>query len=109
MTCWCCQAADLPADLTPIFPDQVRRAVMVAAPDCPDYQIEQHGLSIKLSTAGERMSDLAAIRAALGNLFDSLDVQVGAVEPVEWRPISSGQKRRRIRCISPPHNLARST
>jgi putative adenylate-forming enzyme len=97
------------ADLTPIFPDQVRRAVMVAAPDCPDYQIEQHGLSIKLSTAGERMSDLAAIRAALGNLFDSLDVQVGAVEPVEWRPISSGQKRRRIRCISPPHNLARST
>jgi putative adenylate-forming enzyme len=96
------------ADLTPIFPDQIRRAVMVAAPDCPDYQIEQHGLSLTLSTAGERMSDLTAIRAALGNLFDSLDVQVSAVEPVEWCPIPSGQKRRRIRCISPPHNLARS-
>jgi putative adenylate-forming enzyme len=95
-------------DLTPIFPDQVRRAVMVAAPDCPDYQIEQHGLSVKLSTAGGRMSDLAAIRMALDSLFDSLDVQVGAMEPVDWRPLPPGQKRRRIRCISPPHNLARS-
>jgi len=95
-------------ELTPIFPDQVRRAVMLGAPDCPDYQIEQHGLSLKVSTAGERMSDLTAIRAALGNLFDSLDVQIGAVVPFEWRPIPSGQKRRRIRCIALPNNLVRS-
>ena len=96
------------AELVPVFPDQVRRAVMVAAPACPDYRIEQHGLRLTLSTADGRMSDLIATRAALYTLIDALDVEVRAIEPVEWRICPTGQKRRRIRCITRPHMLARS-
>ncbi len=94
--------------LMPLFPDQIRRAVMVAASDCPDYQLEQHGLLLKVATAKDRACDLAAIRTALQGLFSDLGVEPAMIERAAWRPISAAQKRRRIRCIFRPYGAARS-
>jgi len=96
------------AELMPVFPDQVRRAVMLAAPDCPDYQIEQREFILKLATAEGRPADLIAIRKALSALFDGLNLQSNSIEYGEWRPIPAAAKRRRIRCITRPHTMARS-
>lgn len=94
--------------LMPIFPDQVRQAVMVGAADCPDYQIEQHGLTLKVSTSGNHADNFSAIRTALGALLEGQNSQVANIELAEWRVPMPAGKRRRIRCIHRPQSVAHS-
>jgi putative adenylate-forming enzyme len=86
----------------PVFPDQVRRAVMLAAADCPDYRIEQHGTRVQITTPESGGPHTAQIQRALSGLFASLGVRASVIESCPWRDWAPLEKRRRIRCQSLP-------
>jgi len=90
------------ASLKPIFPDQVRRAVMLALPNCGDYRLEQHGLRLTLAMRDRGPDGAAQIASALRNLCAGLSVRPPDIEPISWVDPSGVEKRRRIRCRSRP-------
>ncbi len=92
--------------LQPVFPDPVRRAMMLAIPQCEDYRLRQHGLSIEVALAGMGAGDWSAARGRLRTEFAALCRQLNVREPAlvrtAWAAGSALEKRRRIICISRP-------
>jgi putative adenylate-forming enzyme len=95
-------------DLKPVFPDQVRRAMMLADTQCSDYRIEQDEFVLKVAAANPGPGDADSIGAALTELFAALDVQAPSIEQSTWCAQHSINKRRRIRCASKPRLMNRS-
>jgi len=94
--------------LKPVFPDQIRRAVMLADTQCSDYRIEQDGLILKIAAANPGPNDADSISSALTELFTAFDLQLPCIEQSTWRAQHSINKRRRIRCASKPRPMERS-
>jgi putative adenylate-forming enzyme len=90
--------------LEPIFPDQVRRSIMLESPAYGDYRLEQHGLLFTLAIHGEdtQSRGVERIANALVDLCATLNVRIPAIRAVDWVTPSLSDKRRRIRCISKP-------
>jgi putative adenylate-forming enzyme len=90
--------------LKPIFPDQLRRALMMAPSSLGDYQLEQRGLRFALSVrdSASRNNDLMLLESELRSLCETLAVRMPAVDHVSWNEQSGIEKRRRIRCSSVP-------
>ncbi len=88
--------------LKPVFPDQIRRAMMLADTECSDYRIEQDELVLKVAAANPGPHDADSIRSALMELFKAFDVQAPSIEQSPWCAQHSINKRRRIRCASKP-------
>ena len=94
--------------LKPVFPDQIRRAMLLADTQCSDYRIEQHDLILKVATANPGAEDAGSIKSALTELFTAFDLQPPRIEQSTWCIQHSIDKRRRIRCASKPHPMDRS-
>lgn len=94
--------------LKPVFPDQIRRAMMLADTQCSDYRIEQDELTLKVAAANAGPRDEDSIKSALTKLFTAFDVQAPAIEQSTWCAQHSINKRRRIRCASKPGLMERS-
>lgn len=93
-------------DLRPVFPDQVRRAIMLAVPSCEDYRLRQHGLSIEIALPDAPAADWAdasaRIRAQLAELCKSQGIREPKLTRAGWPVAARTDKRRRIVCVSRP-------
>lgn len=95
----------------PIFPDVLRRAMMLASGDrIRDYRIEQTGdrLVVRLDVAAGR-DDFhavaraeAAVRAELDTLFAAQGVVASPIAFAPWQPEAAGDKCSRIRRVAGP-------
>jgi putative adenylate-forming enzyme len=90
--------------LQPIFPDQVRRSIMLESPVCGDYRIEQHGMLFTLAMHGQDSESLGLeqITCALMKLCMALNARAPTIRTVDWVAPLGSEKRRRIRCLSRP-------
>jgi putative adenylate-forming enzyme len=90
--------------LQPIFPDQVRRSIMVGSPACGDYRLEQHGMlfTLAMRCQGKQSHDVEQIACALVSLCSALNVRCPIIRAVDWVTPLESEKRRRIRCLSRP-------
>lgn len=92
--------------LQPLFPDVVRRAMLVAAPDSDDWRVEQAGDECHVRVRGR--CEPAAIEVELRRLC----VAYGFVAPhfrfLPWAAEPAGGKRRRVRCITRPESVPRA-
>jgi putative adenylate-forming enzyme len=90
--------------LAPVFPDQVRRALMLGAPACGDYRLEQHGLRLRLAVRdqGVHPDTCVRIERALRQLWETLEVRAPFVCRTAWTTPPQSEKRRRIRCLTRP-------
>lgn len=91
-----------------IYPDQLRRVMLLAGPQVQEFSVAQSGMQliIALQTAGERQQAIARIGAELDRLWHNMKVQPPQPIYTEWQPPSSGDKRRRVRLLQPPEGLA---
>ncbi|VVE58637.1 phenylacetate--CoA ligase [Pandoraea horticolens] len=85
--------------LIPIFPDQLRRAMLVVQEQFNDYRIEQRtwGLLIRLHTQGDLPKIGQSVRRELERLWSTLQVQSPALSFDKLEVKDSADKRRRIR------------
>jgi len=87
-----------------VFPDLVRRSMALAGP-IGDYRIEQREatwhVQIDLDPAGA-LAVQPAIQRELAVLGDGLGLEPAAVRFDPWHARSPIDKRRRIRCLTPP-------
>jgi putative adenylate-forming enzyme len=90
--------------LAPVFPDQVRRALMLGAPTCGDYRLEQRGLRLTLAVRDQiaHPETYAQFERALKDLWETLEVRAPILCRVDWAPAAPCEKRRRIRCLARP-------
>ncbi|HEX7831027.1 MAG TPA: F390 synthetase-related protein [Thermoanaerobaculia bacterium] len=86
--------------LRPIFPDTLRRAILLAHANIDDYQITQHApgeLDVRLRITGDRDAVIVAVQNALRDTA----AQYGCIAPLvhvteELEALAPGQKRRRV-------------
>jgi putative adenylate-forming enzyme len=92
-----------------VFPDQVRRAMLLVADQFEDYRLEQHALDIRVALrARDPQAALFAVRRSLRDLFIGLGAMAPEVQSMEWPAEPVARKRRRIRCLQVPDVCARS-
>jgi putative adenylate-forming enzyme len=90
--------------LQPVFPDQLRRAMMLAVPELDDYRLRQRGATLELALRGTTDKDktLAAVRREIRALCRQLELREPQLLEATWTAEHSSEKRRRIRCLSRP-------
>lgn len=83
-----------------IFPDLVRRALMIAGGRVRDYRVTQGaaGLEVRLVSEDPRAEML--VRHELQALFEQQEVVVPGIAFLPWREEPLGDKRRRIRRLA---------
>lgn len=90
------------SELRPVFPDLLRRVIATTRPEPGDYRIDQMGDRWELRV---RVSQDAA-GAALADVLNETCRRLGWCPPrldiCTWIEAASDEKRRRIRCVSPP-------
>lgn len=95
--------------LDPIYPDSVRRAMLIAHRYISEYSISQCGHKIKVNLKeAPGTSTQAAIEKTsevLGALWAQYNVRQPEIEYGEWSPPQNGQKRRRIQLVSNPEGF----
>lgn len=82
-----------------IYPDQVRRAMLMAGPAVREYDITQRGMQLQVALLSERTAPpaIAATERELASLWQRLRVRPPTLAFCEWHPQPPGAKRRRIR------------
>jgi putative adenylate-forming enzyme len=95
---------DATGELLPVFPDLLRRSMMLAQTHFTDYQLEQVGmeLTLRMATADGNHDAEGRVRTELGLLWKQTEVLEPALRIEPWRAASDSGKRRRIRCIARP-------
>ena len=92
--------------LKPVFPDQLRRAMMLAAPFIDDYRIEQHGLTLRIALSPAPGLDDAVARAQvereLETVWQALALRPPNLMSLDFLAAGRLDKRRRIRCVGRP-------
>lgn len=85
-----------------IFPDLVRRAMMLAGDHVRDYRIvfTDTGLIVRLATLGAENRAAAAVRAELMTLFEQQGVEPPAITFLPWQEDPPGDKCCRIRQLA---------
>lgn len=91
----------------PIYPDLIRRALLLVGPEVREFDLVQQGAQMTLGVQLE--GDHAAVRARIVAEFDALWQSLAVVPPslvfTDWQPPLSGAKRRRVRRLSVPEGL----
>jgi putative adenylate-forming enzyme len=93
-------------NLRPVFPDQVRHAMLLAQPVPDDYRIEQRGDALHVAFTGDPPAVARAIEAALGNLCRRMGLALPVLAFGELARTPFHQKRRRIVCVQRPGDAA---
>lgn len=89
----------------PVFPEVLRQA-LYAMPDAPDfYRIEQRGGELAIFLKDPSPALRAAVEQAVVRLFTRLGIATPRLAFPEWTDQPRGEKRRRIRCVTPLHSL----
>ncbi|RYY73854.1 MAG: adenylate synthase [Gammaproteobacteria bacterium] len=84
----------------PIFPDILRRAMMMVNPALDEYRIEQKNMqwTIDLPNHENQSEQQQSVREALTRLCTQFQVQLPQLSFGNWQPVPLGTKRRRIIC-----------
>ena len=84
-----------------LFPDFVRRAMILALPTGIDYTVTQTSLH-EWSLALSHDAPLEPVRREVRDLCQRLGAIPPTLKPVTWTPPALHAKRRRVRCAMPP-------
>lgn len=92
----------------PIFPDQMRRAMLFAGPEISEYDLTQLGmhLNIGLLSNGKWQDAVNCVTNELDKLWASLGVQAPTLFFSKWQSPQLGAKRRRVHLDHLPRGLA---
>lgn len=89
----------------PVYPDLVRRCLMLVEPPLGEYRLLQRGFVWTLELPEQEQSEtrFAQLRAVLADLADLVgpSAQQPRIDFALWKPPLPGVKRRRIQCLSP--------
>ncbi len=92
--------------LIPVYPDLIRRAMMLVLPQLTEYQIIQKQLSWQIDflvdNDSERPKALEDIIAQLAKLCEQLNLQLPLLQFGVWQSPQAGVKRRRLICQERP-------
>lgn len=96
-----CHFIDASGALRPIFPDTLRRAILLAHADIDDYQITQHApgeLDVRLRISGDRDAVMRAVQHTLEETAAEYHCRAPLVRIEEGLDaLAPGAKRRRVR------------
>ena len=92
-----------------IFPDLVRRAMMLAGGSVRDYRIAQAASGLEVRLVSEDPGAAALVRHELQALFEQQDVVAPAIAFLPWREEAPGNKRCRIRRLAIAEQAAEVT
>ena len=83
-----------------IFPDVLRRAIMLVNPPIKEYRIVQNSMDWKIDLPSDdnQLEQKKSVHAAIAQLCDIYKVQQPKIEFCDWRALPLGAKRRRIIC-----------
>jgi putative adenylate-forming enzyme len=89
-------------DLIALYPDLVRRAMMLVCPALTQYSIAQQGMhwQVDILTQGDWLKATQSVSAAIEQCCQSLAVQLPTLQFGHWQALELGAKRRRIWCHS---------
>lgn len=81
-----------------VFPDQIRRAMLMAGPGVREFSVIQSGLALKIGLLieGDRVLTLRRVNEELVKLWHQMGVQPPALSFMDWLPPKPDAKRRRI-------------
>jgi putative adenylate-forming enzyme len=90
-----------------IFPDQVRRAMILAGHVVHEYDVVQSKMHLQIGLLSDGDKTLATQRVSdeLEKLWDSMGVTKPIIGFSDWQPLAAGAKRRRIRVEQLPDGL----
>lgn len=89
-----------------VYPDFVRRAMLLAGPEIEEFTVIQDDMTLRLALRLKPSANPAAIQKRIGEELATLWQHLQAVAPTlsfcDWQAPPAGQKRRRIRCQQRP-------
>ncbi len=91
--------ADAGGNLSPVFPDVLRRALYACENPPQRYRIEQHGQRWELRQLG---GSEPAVSEAIENLLRGLNLTPPELVFLPWTDQHPGEKEKRIRCLERP-------
>ncbi len=87
-------------ELKPIYPDSLRRCMMLVEPELMEYNIIQRGLNWQVSIKSQ--ADIEICKQSIENNITHLCENFGLIKPQltfnDWQPEIKGAKRRRLVC-----------
>ncbi|RMQ47789.1 Adenylate-forming enzyme [Pseudomonas cichorii] len=93
--------------LLALYPDVMRRALLMHGAELQEYEIHQQGLhwQINLRTSGDHARVCQALVASLHTLCEDLGVQPPALSFGHWQAPPAHAKRRRLKLLQMPEGL----
>jgi putative adenylate-forming enzyme len=90
--------------LLPVFPDLLRRAMLMCASGSEDYRIVQRGMTLCLSfnSSNSAKPITPVVEAELSRLFTGLELSMPSIQFIPWDEPELGKKIRRIQCVEKP-------
>lgn len=90
-----------------IYPDFIRRAMLLAGPIVEEFSVAQQGMTLRIAlrSNGERSEAMRRVSESLTDLWQTLHVQTPSLEFTEWQAPPTGSKRRRVRLLEAPEGL----
>ncbi len=89
-------------ELKPIYPDSLRRCMMLVEPELQEYKIIQRGLNWQVAI--KTQADIEICKQSTASNIAHLCEQFGLQKPelifIDWQPETKGAKRRRLVCES---------
>jgi putative adenylate-forming enzyme len=88
--------------LKAIYPDSLRRCMMLVEAELQEYKIIQRGLTwqVAIKTAGDNKNCKQSIEKNIGLLCENFSLTKPHIAFTEWQPEIKGAKRRRLICES---------
>jgi putative adenylate-forming enzyme len=86
--------------MTPVFPDFVRRAMLLAGDAVRDYRVRQQGDELEIALESDAVDDARVlVERELGQLWRALDVRSPHLRFMAMPAPVVGAKRRRVECV----------
>jgi putative adenylate-forming enzyme len=89
-------------ELKPIYPDSLRRCMMLVEPELQEYKIIQRGLNWQVAI--KTQADIEICKQSTASNIAHFCEQFGLQKPelifIDWQPETKGAKRRRLVCES---------
>lgn len=95
------------AALVAIYPDEIRRLMLLQAPEVDEYQCVQHGMTWRLTLQAQTVASAeleARLQSALAQLWQHKAVLAPSLAFEPWCAPALDAKRRRIRLLTLPEN-----